>query len=81
MSASGGYDVFEHLGLSGEPLISQLGDDYPNGRPNPPLSSIGVQKTVLQLNSYREAYRAQWEKTAEFTKTREFELETMRARH
>ncbi|KPM34291.1 Acetamidase [Neonectria ditissima] len=67
--ASGGYDVFENLALSGEPLVRELREDYPEGKPKPPLNAIEVEKAVTQLRNYRQEYHKRWMATANTTKT------------
>lgn len=67
--------MFERLALSGEPLIKQLKGDFPNGRPNPPISAIQVEKAVLQLRDYRAEYQDCWMSTASTTRTGGFGLQ------
>ena len=68
-SADGNYDIFEHLKLSGEPLIPQLIPDFPDGKPGPVYNAIEVEKTALKLNEYRVRYRDYWRSTANDTST------------
>ena len=56
-SADGNYDIFEHLKLSGEPLIPQLIPDFPGGKPGPVYNAIAVEKTALKLNECQVRYR------------------------
>ncbi|KAF4447181.1 general amidase [Fusarium austroafricanum] len=69
MNANGGYDIFENLALSGEPLIPELEEDYPNDEPDSPLSAILVEKQVQQLIKYKLEYHHYWKSTANVTCT------------
>ncbi len=68
-SADGNYDIFEHLKLSGEPLIPQLTPDFPDGKPGRVSNATEVEKTVLKLNGYRVKYQEYWRSTANDTST------------
>jgi amidase len=65
----GGYDIFEHLDLSGEPPIPQLLESFPDGKAIPARSAIEVEKTVLLLKKYRERYQKYWMSTLNDTGT------------
>ena len=68
-SADGNYDIFEQLGLSGEPMIPQLIPDFPYGKPGPVMNAIEVEERVLELKKYRVKYRNYWLSTAHNTST------------
>ncbi|KAF5581774.1 amidase [Fusarium pseudoanthophilum] len=69
MNANGGYDIFENLALSGEPIIPELEEDYPDGAPDAPLSAIRVEKEVQKLMKYKLEYHHYWKSTAKVTCT------------
>ncbi|RSM07168.1 hypothetical protein CDV31_008720 [Fusarium ambrosium] len=69
VNANGGYEIFENLALSREPLVPELEEDYPDGKPNPPFSSIRVEKEVQRLHKYKLEYHHYWMSTANKTRT------------
>jgi hypothetical protein len=68
-SGDGNYDIFEHLKLSGEPLIPQLKPDFPLGKPDPPKNAIEVEEAVLWMKKYRVKYQNYWLSTSNQTST------------
>ncbi|RSL96388.1 hypothetical protein CEP52_011517 [Fusarium oligoseptatum] len=69
VNANGGYEIFENLALSREPLVPELEEDYPDGKPNPPFSSIRVEKEAQRLHKYKLEYHHYWMSTANKTRT------------
>lgn len=61
--------MFERLALSGEPLIPELKNGFPDGKPNTPISAAQVEKAVLRLRKYRKDYLERWMSTATSTTT------------
>lgn len=66
--ADGAADVFERLGLSGEPLIPELQHQFGNA-PKPPIPLLDFYNNALRLKDYRERYQEYWSSTANVTET------------
>ncbi|KAI1334275.1 amidase signature domain-containing protein [Xylariaceae sp. FL0016] len=67
--ADGGYDIFENLALSGEPLIPELLDDFPQNTSFPPLDAIRVEKAAMKMQRYQTEYKNYWMSTVNETST------------
>lgn len=63
MFADGNADVFEQIGLSGEPWIPQVQVQF-GEKPRNPTPILKFYKESLHLKEFRERYQAYWDSTA-----------------
>jgi len=62
--ADGNTDVFEQIGLSGEPFIPEIRAQF-GEKPKTPAPLLEFYKQSLHLKDFRERYQAYWNSTAE----------------